>query len=332
MNRYFPIDCAKMVLALLIVMMHCQVGFGNAMLDRIVVGDGYASGLEDLAVPLFFIFSGFFYAMTGNWRKTSGHLLRILLIWGIVSLPLSFHNFIGKSPVEAVQIILFAGTLSPIWFITTLIWCTLIVTAVARLRWRSTALALLLAVSFLLQAICFDIFHPGAWPLPESTRQLQTAITTAVYPFEWAFPRGLFLFTIGYCIRLFDIRLSRPAAWLSALILLAAYLFGDLLPLSESAFRLLQMLVYPAVTVAIMLLLLACSRPVDRSAEGRLLREASTLLYLSHMIIRFFIYRATGEEFGWICFTAVIVAFALGFALFVRLRRRQHFTWLRYAC
>lgn len=61
------------------------------------------------------------------------------------------------------------------------------------------------------------------------------------------------------------------------------------------------------------------------------MRQISTMLYLSHPMIMFLLYRATGINSGLPRFAATLAVFAVIFVAYHYLCNRRYFHWLRYA-
>ena len=132
-RNYNSIDLMKFILCFLVVAIH-----SNPFNDISLLLNRLLLGIERLAVPLFFIASGFFLFKGGPLEKEQlvKYLKRmglLYLAWFIVSIPVTvFNRFLmgeGTLSVKLFQFVksfFFTSTFSGSWFLTSCVFCTLL--------------------------------------------------------------------------------------------------------------------------------------------------------------------------------------------------------------
>ena len=128
---YNSIDLMKFILCFLVVAIHSNpFNDISPMLNRLLLG------IERLAVPLFFIASGFFLFKGGSLEKE--HVVKYLkrmgvlyLAWFVISIPVTvFNRFLmgrGSFSVKLFQFVksfFFTSTFSGSWFLASCMFCT----------------------------------------------------------------------------------------------------------------------------------------------------------------------------------------------------------------
>lgn len=327
-NKYFPIDCTKVVLALMIVAMHTGLpGEMPHTVQRII------EPLLEIAVPLFFVFSGFFFARKMNWRQTSSRILRLYAFWLLLSWPLCFNNYEGLTVIECIQKTIFSGAFNVAWFLVTLLWCTVItgMTLRSKKHWTLRFVALSI-VATVLYIMCISSFCYPQMAEFEPLGFLMRGYRTLFFTINWSVPHGLLFFLIGVGIYHYRIRMKTGWAW-SLLILSLIFFAFECYYLSvyglkhrnpSAAFSV------PPLAIAILMTMLCYCRPTPTAARGKLMREYSTMLYLAHPMIMFLLFWFFGFKSGIAGFSATLAIFTFAFMLYQRLRPK--FPILKYAC
>ena len=130
MKRNTTIDIVKMICAVLVIAIHsdlfCDV---NSILHLNIT-----SGIAAVAVPFFFVTSGyFFYDRIQKGRKLTGYLLKILLVFvlftlidGLMVLILNTEEVLSDIP-DFVHMVLLSGARLKYWYMTSLLFALLIV-------------------------------------------------------------------------------------------------------------------------------------------------------------------------------------------------------------
>lgn len=325
MNKYFPIDCSKMVMAILIVALHSMPMFHNESVDQ------YAAWSLDIVVPLFFCFSGFFYARNTDLKKSLKHLIPLYLFYAVISWPLSFIVFEGLTWWRALQKVLFFGTFNVGWFIIALIWSMTIIYLIDKLKNKALRYSVMIAAALLCYTVCMSTLSYGSALFPPIFKEMQKISFDLFVVPQWSFMRGLLFFTIGFLFNRFAIRIPRYAALLMLLIAVASY-SAELTLTNQAGIHVTSInFSLPFVAFAGMALIMSFCRPTDDYGYGKKFRQASTMLYLSHPIIMFLIYRVSGINYGLTRFCLTLIVFFAVYTIYQRLCRRPHFQWLRYA-
>lgn len=328
MNRYFPIDFAKILMAIMIVALHSMPLFHNAGVDQ-YVGWGF-----DLVVPLFFCFSGFFYGANTDLKKSLRHLIPLYLFYAVLSWPLSFIVFEGLTLWQALHKALFFGTFNIGWFIVSLAWCMIIIFYLDKLRNRALRYGLMTASALLCYVVCMSMISYSSVITGSVIGKMQRISADLISVPQWSFMRGLLFFTIGFFFNRFAIRIPRYAAFAMLLMALTAY-FAELTLTNLAGITVTSInCSIPFVIFSGMATILSYCRPTDDHGLGKEFRRASTMLYLSHPMIMFLLYRATGINGGLPRLVITLAVFAILFATYQRLRKLQkpYLHWLKYAC
>lgn len=326
MNKYFTIDCSKMVMAIMIVALHSMPLFHNETVDQ------YATWSFDLMVPLFFCFSGFFFAKNTDLRKSLKHLLPLYLFYAAFSWPLSFIVFEGLTWLQALHKGLFLGTFNVGWFIIALIWSMTIIYFFDKLKNKILRYSAITAFALLCYSVCLSILSYHSYLYHGVIKAIQNISFDLFVVPQWSFMRGILFFTIGFLFNRLEINLPRAISIPLLIIALISY-FSEL-TLSNQAGILVTSINFsmPFVVFSGMAVILSYCRPIDDHGFGKKFRQTSTMLYLCHPMIMFLLYRAFGITDGWFRFIPTLIVFAVGLAIYQRLRRKPHFQWLRYAC
>ena len=132
-QSYNSIDLMKFILCFLVVAIHSDpIEDVGPLLNRLFLG------VERVAVPLFFIASGFFLFKGGPLDKD--HLVKYLkrmgllyFAWFVISFPITiFNRFLmgeGSLPVKLflfVKSFFFTSTFSGSWFLASCVFCTIL--------------------------------------------------------------------------------------------------------------------------------------------------------------------------------------------------------------
>lgn len=135
----------------MIVALHSMPFFQNETVDQ------YATWSFDLVVPLFFCFSGFFFAKNTDLKKSLRHLLPLYLFYAALSWPLSFIVFEGLTWWQALHKTLFFGTFNVGWFIVALMWSMTIIYFFDKLKNKALRYSVMISFALLCYTICLSI-------------------------------------------------------------------------------------------------------------------------------------------------------------------------------
>jgi len=166
-NRiYSGVDLCKLISAVLVVLIHINETGTNLLLNTIT------SCISTIAVPFFFIVSGFFFAngleKTNNKQKYflfyEKKLIILYLFWQIINLPLNILIYVEKYPHAGVikYVFLLCRTIflcgnGVTWYILAMAEAAVVLYLINKFRLNKTLIALII-VGFLL-LVGYDCFY-----------------------------------------------------------------------------------------------------------------------------------------------------------------------------
>lgn len=281
-KTYTGLDVGKFLAALLVLTLHVHPLSANAS------GDFWLSCLCRIAVPFFFITSSYlFYKRGGDIRKYVFRILILYAVWFVLEAPLTFHRFfIAPDKPFSYNLLIFLrglavnSTFYASWFLTASWQGMLIVWWLSKKMNRTwlTVIGLL----------CFLSTLPG-------TMWYGLISGTPVRPIYWFYnmvlcPANSFIVAIPYCILgkfLAESKREMPKKTL-LLFLAVACLFSvveagickDSYWMSDTYLGLLFL-------SPLLVSLMAKTEVPIGTETSRCLRSMSTLIYLSHLPIRY---------------------------------------------
>ncbi|MGL5437778.1 MAG: acyltransferase family protein [Lachnospiraceae bacterium] len=137
-KQYIGLDVVKFILAILVAMRHIiQVFFTAESQGHLWIG----SWLSNLAVPAFFVMSGFFlFRKVEAGQKDSAvikayslKIIRMYLIWSALYLPIEWYNWshsdtgIREAVLRYIQSFFFASSIAQLWYLPALLTACLLV-------------------------------------------------------------------------------------------------------------------------------------------------------------------------------------------------------------
>lgn len=150
-SNYNSIDVAKFICSILVVMIHIAP-FGKQESNSFFwyVNFMLQNGICRVAVPLFFVFSGFFlYKKTPleefdilSTRKYIMRILRIYLIWSLIYLPLSIIKINDNSTDilyvvgEYIRRFTLLGSYTQLWYLNALVVAVVMVSFLLYKKWK----------------------------------------------------------------------------------------------------------------------------------------------------------------------------------------------------
>lgn len=149
-QNYNAIDVAKFICSILVVMIHiAPFGFQNDTSIFYYMNFGLQQALCRIAVPLFFIFSGFLLYRktpldnfsTRPTKKYIKHISFLYLIWSIIYFPLSLLDIIyNPNGVSAgvtlyIRDSIFKGSYGHLWYLTSLMFAVVLISFLLYRKW-----------------------------------------------------------------------------------------------------------------------------------------------------------------------------------------------------
>ncbi len=221
---YYGVDFFKLVCALLIVLMHSNCQDLTSAHHRPFLATWLIYRLPTIAVPYFFIASGFFFTkglqrnandMINYTRKYIIRVFKMYVFWTIVTLPIAWKCVDAGHPdysiplrlVYLVRMFFFSGSLGIYWYILSLMYMAAIIYFTERrhCEW----LFYILALVFWGVGLVYDYLYSIPNPDPKGLFYVLYFILGSTRNFLTS---GMMFMGIGYCFAKHKVNLSMP--WL----------------------------------------------------------------------------------------------------------------------
>lgn len=320
-NNYFIIDILKVVLAIGVVLIHSL-----PVADSICTNSLLYSVCR-IAVPLFFCFSGFFFSKGTSIVHFVKRILLLYAFWIIVQFPLILNQFTSLTLLQTTQKIIFVSTFPISWYLTSLIWCAILTYLLSRFKPLT-----IITIAALLYVMCVTEFGwyynllQGTW-----VEDFNSIYKIVFYSIKYSFPQGLLFFVIGYYGKSL-INLNKTIVCVLLIIGLLCYSGESIFLYGKNALEsTVSMFSLPLIILGLFVLILKSCKATDYINTGRICRNVSTLIYLSHPIILIIVSKYFGLM-GLSRFTVTILLFIPLCFIYFSLRKIKYFKWLKYAC
>lgn len=319
-NDYFLIDILKVLLAIGVVLIHSL-----PVTDSVSI-NSFLYSICRIGVPLFFCFSGFFYKGASIFHFVKRVLL-LYVFWIIVQFPLVLNQFTSLTLLQAIQKIVFVSTFPISWYLTSLIWCALLINVFHRFK----PLTIFFIAAFL-YVMCvtefgwyYNVFQ-GTW-----IEEFNGIYKVIFYSIKYSFPQGFVFFVIGYYGKSW-MRLNKTIVCLLLIVGLLCYAAESIFLYDKSALEsTVSMFSLPLLIFSIFVFILKSCKATHYIKAGRLCRNVSTLIYLAHPVLLIMLSKYCGLM-GLSRFIVTILLFIpLSYAYF-SLKKYKYFKWLKYAC
>lgn len=319
-NDYFLIDILKVLLAIGVVLIHSL-----PVTDSVSI-NSFLYSICRIGVPLFFCFSGFFYKGASIFHFVKRVLL-LYIFWIIVQFPLVLNQFTSLTLLQAIQKIVFVSTFPISWYLTSLIWCALLINVFHRFK----PLTIFFIAAFL-YVMCvtefgwyYNVFQ-GTW-----IEEFNGIYKVIFYSIKYSFPQGFVFFVIGYYGKSW-MRLNKTIVCLLLIVGLLCYAAESIFLYDKSALEsTVSMFSLPLLIFSIFVFILKSCKATHYIKAGRLCRNVSTLIYLAHPVLLIMLSKYCGLM-GLSRFIVTILLFIpLSYAYF-SLKKYKYFKWLKYAC
>ena len=347
--NYPGVDLAKFICALMVVAIHISPFGARDSGARALLNFGVQQWLTKIAVPFFFVASGFFLYRKSGYDDFSADatkryvlkLLKLYAIWSILYLPLRMKDIlfsesgIAHEVLRYLQYVIFVGSYTQLWYLTAAAFAVILVSFLISRRVAIKKILLIAALLYgmgLLAQSWFGVivplrtWTPSLWALLKRIQEVM--LTTRNGLFE-----GFLFVGMGATIAYRGFRMSGRTAWIgfivSYVLMLMEVVFVTHFRLSRetSMYIFLVPLTYFAFGLAMNLPLR------DRKIYGTL-RVLSTLIFLIHLWVRWLIQKAFWM-FGFnVARTGLLYILTVLFSilcslLIVKLSEVKHFRWLK---
>lgn len=279
---YTGLDCMKFIAALLVILIH-GVGYQYSFIRQNIVNT-----ICCVAVPFFFMTSGFFFGSIVNREMEGGHrkfqkyfirLTKMYLFWSVVSLPVSVYTYVVTFPgqpliwlLRMVRSFFLTGSCGIYWYFLSMICASTVIYALVSTK-HEKILYLLAVVGFLYGVIWEALGeNTGFVPL---NYVFQT--TNVLFGSSRNFiMQGIPYMTVGYVLR--KKRFIRTWVWGVAVFILATLCKAAEIRLFTGVG------VFQAIQAVALFELARNSRLPISDKASRILREASTSTYCIHVL------------------------------------------------
>ena len=160
---YYGLDAGKFLCALLIIFLHSYCH------DWGMAGDWFHDVITPVAVPFFFIVSGFFFGMglskgdsLAYTKKYSSRILFMSVFWSVISLPVAQICIQTRYPdasilfqlVYHLRLFLLTGSIGIYWYLLSLVICSWIIYLAD--KWKILPVVFGLSVLFFVIGVIYD--------------------------------------------------------------------------------------------------------------------------------------------------------------------------------
>lgn len=324
MNNYFLIDITKVILAVCVVLLHTPPIFESELINTCLYS------ICDVAVPLFFAFSGFFFNKTGcNTKKTVLRLTTLYLLWTLISIYMVMGQLFnqGLTLPQILKSLLFSHSFNVSWYLVALIWCVLISKFTE--KWHPV-FRFVLAIG--LYTMCIADLSFQSYLTNSFICQINDIYKWIFGTVCWSFPQGLIFFFIGYYAESFISEKSKVnkqnilVLFFSLILWITEIIYFKNSDIISGAPGMLSM---PLLVFSIIVIVLKSCVPMPFIIEGKILRNISTLLYLSHPMIKAVWIKIYGYD-GPLGLLFLAISFSLMFFIIFKLQKYTNFRWLKY--
>lgn len=307
-DNYCTLDIVKFICSLLVVFLHCYCNeygsFGYLIKET----------LCNLAVPFFFISSGFLFFKKLDNENPQLYLLKyvkrliiIYLFWSFITLPVSIYNFYHIFPngslillfMYLIKCFFFIGSLGVYWYILSLILDSIII----YYAYKNNKLNILFTISLILFLV--GVLFKSHY-LPEILYKIIDFFFSSERNFLTV---GLFYMTIGSLIARYNEVKEEKANFLLVIGLVISTIlkFLEMIYLNIHFFELFQ---------SIFLFLLAINSNLKLKKENTIfIRKLSTIIYLVHfpfiLCFDYYLQKGTIINFCVTIFFCFIISFIL---------------------
>lgn len=306
-NEYIGVDFFKLAGACLVVAIHIPP-FADINPD---LSDVFQQIFCRLAVPFFFLCSGFFLGDKGKHRESAvkylRHITGMYVFFSLCYLPQMIERFwitdrsIMRNLLEMFRRFFLVGSYIQLWYLlATAVAVTGLYLCAGVVGLRDWNLAVLAAVLYIMGVFgnSYRLLFEHTPVIAEGIRQYLRLFITARNGIFFGFP----MITAGYLIAEHKKEICRHSYWIwTAVFFLLMYLEVYLLKHVIGASSHDMYFLMPAVSVSLFLSILFISVPSGYAQMGKICRRLSTWIFLIHLLVNFYlkkIFHALGLSIG----------------------------------
>ena len=340
-RQYDTVDLFKFIFSILIVAHHC-----GALLDFGEEINQYVLTIPArLGVPFFFLASAFFlFSRSGTdgslSRENLLHFIKriglLYVFWFCLSIPATLHNraaldgYTVTAALKFVRDLLFASGFPNAWYLSSTIFCVLVI----YLLQKKLSTRTLLLLFFPVYVFCISTSaYGGLWYHMGLGNVYELIWRILPRPHNTIFA-GLFFFTLGKAVAEQKSKLEkiRTKVLTGLFIISFACMYAEIYFLDREHILRATDCFFLLIPAACFLFLLALRIP-PRLKHARVLRNLSTMLYCSQGIAIFTMQKLQAyleAAWGYLFQFALVISMCFGMAfLLLFLSKKKGFHWLQ---
>lgn len=348
-NNYNSIDLAKFFAAILVIMIHVQPFGRSNSYPIIVLNYCVQNWLARIAVPFFFVCSGFLLYKKTNiasfhvepTKKKIVQLIRLYLIWTFIYSPLIFR-VIMKDPRGILHALLlfirdffFTGSFTQLWYFPATIFAFILISFLLSKRVPPIIIVLfslfayivgLLAQSWFGLLLPLKTLSPDLWNLLKTLQKI--IVTTRDGFFE-----GFFFVGLGMLFSCYDINISKKKALIGFLCSLFLMLVEAIVLKYINYVRATDMYLF-LVPTAFFGFCFVLKTQLPYNSIFLVLRRISSLVFYLHPWVTVFVsiglkqINATLANSPLLFVLTTIITIIVSFVV-TRMSKYRHFQWLK---
>ncbi len=348
-KNFNSFDLSKFVASILVVMIHIAP-FGSQQTQNVYSQMNFLlkNGICRIAVPLFFIFSGFFlYRKTPLDRfsleptkKYFLHILKLYLLWTLIYFPLAMIGILNNPNgilfgfIMYVRNSIFSGSFSQLWYLNGLLFAVFLISFLLYKKWSPKKILITSSV-FYIMGLFGDAYHGLISPLFD-TKYIGTLLN--LYFTVFGTTRnglffGFFFVSMGMVFSNKDFLFSQKKSLLLFMVSIII-LYLEVFLLTKFNIAKDYNILLSTVPAAIFCFLFLKSTNLKDNKIYKYLRLTSSMTFYGHQWISFLVmkislslgYDLIGSPAQFII--TLVSTIILGFAI-IKLSERRKFVWLK---
>ena len=328
-KNYSAIDLTKFIMAIVVVMIHS--GVMSSMKGGLIYQ--IYDVIQKMAVPFFFIASAYFlfYRMQGDYssqdniekvKKYVSKMAKLYIVWSIIYLPLAIYNYvqIGNDWLKSIVAYIREFTLCgfhhysvQLWYLLSAVYGAITIHFLLKHGWKEWKILIL---SFLVYAMAYTINN-----MIENQDKLQGILAVTIKVIQKVFLttnilNGFCYLSIGMCIAKY-----KPKIKFGVLLVINILLFMIMIYFNNFILLLLLNICFFMLVLSINL--------KDREIYYYF-REASIIIYFSHMLFNFVTDRAGIKEYSVMLGFVIILSCSLMVSiLLIAIQKRRNYKFYK---
>lgn len=348
-KNYNSFDIAKFICSVLVVMLHISPFGKSPSIDFFAeMNFVLKQGVCRIAVPLFFIFNGYFMyekflLQNSDLKIIKKYFLRILnlyLIWTLIYFPMKLSNILNgqdgfiQSLGSYLKKVIFVGSHTHLWYLTSLLWTVALILFLLKRKWSPFKM-LCAASVFYIFGLLGDAYYGLISPLFE-VNYIGPALKLYFNIFETTRNALFFAFlfiSLGMVLAEKKTTISKKNS-LIGLVVSLILLYGEVYAIRKFGLAIdCNVLVFTVPSSLFVLLYLKNIELKDKSIYVDM-RKISSLIFYGHpMVIKFV---SIGlDKLGIeiqdtpLPFLTVLTVTVVVSVIIIKLSGKKHFGWLR---